>query len=97
MLLSVFETVTSSHERSLSAWINHINGAAALIKVRGPEQQTSVGGLRMFMQAAINLMVSCLKMGMALPEHILALDAGVASMQSITNQHGATTKPWSYS
>ncbi len=38
MLLSIFETVTSSDQRSLSAWSNHINGAAALIRIRGPEQ-----------------------------------------------------------
>ena len=40
MLLSIFETVTSSDQRSLSAWSSHINGAAAVIKTRGPEQLT---------------------------------------------------------
>ena len=38
LLLSIFETVTSSDQRSLSAWSNHIDGAAALIKYRGPQQ-----------------------------------------------------------
>ena len=43
MLLSIFETVTSSEQRSLSAWVSHINGAAALIKIRGPEQFNRCG------------------------------------------------------
>ena len=40
MLLSIFETLTSNEQRSLSAWSNHIDGAAALIKIRGAEQLT---------------------------------------------------------
>ena len=39
-----------------------MNGAVALIKVRGPEQLASVAGVRTFMQATISLMVSCLGM-----------------------------------
>ncbi|CAD6574885.1 MAG: hypothetical protein ASARMPRED_006961 [Alectoria sarmentosa] len=78
MLLGVFESMTSGHQRSLNAWACHINGAAALIKIRGPEQLASIGGVRMFMQASTSLMVSCLNVGMALPQHILALNAELA-------------------
>ena len=85
MLLSIFETVTSGHQRSLGAWRSHINGAAALIKVRGPEQLASVGGVRLFMQATVGLMVSCLQVGMALPEHILALNAEVAKHADLSD------------
>lgn len=85
MLLSVFETVTSGHQRSLSAWTNHINGAAALIKVRGPEQLASISGVRMFMQATASLMVSCLEVGMALPDHIMALNAEVAKRADLSD------------
>lgn len=85
MLLGVFETMTSGHQRSLSAWACHINGAAALIKIRGPEQLTSIGGVRMFMQASTSLMVSCLNVGMALPEHILALNAELAKRADLSD------------
>lgn len=78
MLLSVFETVTSGYQRSMGAWTNHINGAAALINVRGQEQLATLGGARLFVQASVGLMISCLGVGMALPEHILALSAQVA-------------------
>ena len=85
MLLGIFETVTSSQQRSLSAWRSHINGAAALIKVRGPEQLASVAGVRLFMQATVGLMVSCLQVGMTLPEHILALNAEVAKHADLSD------------
>lgn len=85
MLLSVFETVTSGHQRSLNAWINHINGAAALIKVRGLEQLASVRGVRLFMQATVGLTVSCLEVGMALPDHIMALNAEVAKHADLSD------------
>ncbi|KAF6221981.1 hypothetical protein HO133_001949 [Letharia lupina] len=90
MLLSVFETVTSGRQRSLSAWTNHINGAAAVIKVRGPEQLASIGGVRMFMQVTASLTVSCLEVGMALPEHILALNA------QITRHADLSDPAWRY-
>lgn len=85
ILLSIFETVTSGHQRSLNAWISHVNGAAALIKVRGLEQLASVGGVRMFMQATIGLTVSCLEVGMALPDHIMALNAKVAKHADLSD------------
>lgn len=84
MLLSTFETV-SGHQRSLSAWRSHITGAAALIKVRGPEQLASSGGVRMFMQATVSLMGSCLELGIALPEHIEALNAEVAKHADLSD------------
>ena len=84
MLLSVFETMTG-RQRSLSAWKTHINGAAALIKVRGPEQLASLGGVRLFTQATASLMVSCLGVGIALPEHILELHAKVAEHADLSD------------
>lgn len=90
MLLSVFETLTSGHQRSMSAWKTHINGAAALIKVRGPEQLATAAGVRLFLQATASLMVSCLGAGLALPDHIMEMNTKVA-------QHTNRTDPlWRY-
>ena len=85
MLLSIVETMISGHQRSLDAWTNHINGAAALIKVRGPEQLTSDGGVRLFSQATAGLMVSCMGIGMALPEHISALITQLAKHADVSD------------
>ena len=85
MLLSIFETMVSGQQRSLNAWTSHVNGAAALIKVRGPEQLASVGGVRLFLQATTGLMISCLQVGMASPEYILVLNAEVAKHADLSD------------
>ena len=85
MLLSIVETMISGHKRSLDAWTSHINGAAALIKVRGPEQLASDGGVRLFSQATAGLMVSCMGIGMALPEHISALITQLAEHADVSD------------
>ena len=85
MLLSTFETVTGGRRRSLSAWRSHINGAAALIKERGLEQLASSGGVRMFMQATVNLMASHVELEIALPEHIMVLNAEVAKHADLSD------------
>ena len=85
MLLSIVETMISGHQRSLTGWISHINGAAALIKVRGPEQLASVVGARLFSQATAGLMVSCMGIGMALPEHISALITQLAKHADVSD------------
>ena len=84
MLLSIFETMTG-RQRSLSAWKTHINGTAALIKIRGPEQLASLGGVRLFTQATARLMISCLGVGIALPEHILELNAKVTKHADLSD------------
>lgn len=85
MLLTTFETMTGVRRRSLSAWRSHVNGAAALIKVRGLEQMANSGGVRMFMQATLNLMTSCLELQIALPEHIMVLNAEVAKHADLSD------------
>ena len=85
MLLSIVETMISGHQRSLAGWISHINGAAALIKVRGPEQLASVVGVRLFSQATAGLMVSCMGIGMALPEHISELITLLAKHANVSD------------
>ena len=73
MILSIFETVTGNNERSLAAWTEHINGAAALVKLRGQEQFNTHAGKRMFLQVTSNLMLSCIQRTIPMPEHIVAL------------------------
>ena len=43
MILSIFERVTGNTERSLAAWAEHVNGAAALVKLRGKDQFKTQG------------------------------------------------------
>jgi hypothetical protein len=73
MILGLFETVTGQNQKSLTAWAQHINGAAALVKFRGLSQFNTVAGLRMFIQVTSSLLVSCIQRELPLPDHILEL------------------------
>jgi hypothetical protein len=70
MILSIFETITGCKQSSLKDWAQHINGASALIKLRGPDQIKTPAGRRMLIQIASNLMIYCLNRGSPVPRHI---------------------------
>lgn len=69
-ILAVFETVTGCRQRSLKDWIEHVYGAAAVIKLRGLEQVHRVEGRRMLLQAIANILINCCYRGIRLPEHL---------------------------
>lgn len=73
MLLCLFETVALPNERSLADWSRHINGAGALLKLRGAEQLQTTIGIRLFMQTAMWMTVMSLRLDLPLPHHILEL------------------------
>ena len=73
MMLGIFETLVGNSENSLVAWASHLKGAAALMKIRGPEQMKSVAGRRLYGQISAMLASSCLQGESELPEHILEL------------------------
>ncbi len=73
MVLSIYEMITGSNQRSLESWAEHIKGAAALVKLRGPEQFRSPAGQRMFLQVTSNMMLSCIQRTMPMPDHMIEL------------------------
>jgi hypothetical protein len=73
MILSVFEIVSGSNEDSLQAWTEHVKGAAAIVKLRGPKQFETLAGQRMFFYVTSNLMISCVQRSIPMPEHICEL------------------------
>jgi hypothetical protein len=78
MVLSVFETITGHCHRSLHAWSKHISGAAALVKLRGPNQLHSRAGFRLFSQVTASLLMSCVHRELPIPGDILELRAEAA-------------------
>ncbi|KAF2002048.1 hypothetical protein P154DRAFT_463070 [Amniculicola lignicola CBS 123094] len=68
MLLSMFES--TSNDRSLIAWTNHVEGAASLLKLRGREQFSTPAGRRMYMQTVGLLTVACMGRGVKLPDYV---------------------------
>ena len=83
LILSVFEMVTGSNERSLGAWTEHVNGSAALVKLRGPDQFKTSAGQRMFPQVVSNLMLSCVQRTVPMPDHIIQLRKVVAKYADV--------------
>jgi hypothetical protein len=71
MVLSLFELVAGSTQRSLEAWTKHIEGACALLKLRGHEQLRKASGRRMFLQVVTSLMNICIQCGKPLPDFII--------------------------
>jgi hypothetical protein len=84
MILGIFETVTGCNQRSLNAWAEHINGAAALVKLRGLQQLRTPAGRRMFIQVTSSLLISCIQRRLALPAHIIELRAEAAKYINAT-------------
>jgi hypothetical protein len=73
MILSIYETVSGTSQKSLKAWEEHIRGAAALVKLRGKEQLRTAEGRRMMVQVTSNLLISCIQRELPLPDYILEL------------------------
>jgi hypothetical protein len=80
MILSIFETVAGSNEESLQAWTEHVNGAAALVKLRGRDQFKTEAGQRMFFQVTSSLMISCIQRTLSMPPHIMELRKAAADV-----------------
>ena len=65
-----FEAITGSKQSSLRDWAQHINGAAAVIKLRGPEQIQTPVGRRMMITVTSSLLITCIYRAVPLPIHM---------------------------
>lgn len=81
LVLSIFETM-SDHpgRRSMAAWQQHINGAAALARTRGMGQFRSKAGVRMFMMQVSNTMISCIQNELPMPKDLIDLREQLIAM-----------------
>ncbi|KAH7336400.1 hypothetical protein BKA65DRAFT_33436 [Rhexocercosporidium sp. MPI-PUGE-AT-0058] len=70
MILGIFETITGTKQSSLKDWAQHINGAAAVIKLRGPDQILTPTGRRMMLTVTSSLLITCIYRGVPLPKHM---------------------------
>lgn len=73
MILGMYEILTGSTQRSLQAWMEHVRGSAALIKMRGEEQLKTPQGRRLFVQASIGILTSCVQLNIPVPRHMVEL------------------------
>jgi hypothetical protein len=71
LILSIYEAVTGKTEKSIKAWSDHINGASALLKLRGRQQIESIDGRQLFLQTVGTLMVTSIQQNIPLPDYII--------------------------
>ncbi|RDI77243.1 hypothetical protein Vi05172_g12791 [Venturia inaequalis] len=58
LLLSLFETMTQQYRQMPSSWSSHIEGATALLKMRGLEQFDSKLGSQLYIQVSSSIRIS---------------------------------------
>ncbi|KAJ5764977.1 hypothetical protein N7520_004536 [Penicillium odoratum] len=71
VLLAIYEVVTSRAPQDIDLWTNHINGATALLEMRGPDQLKTETGLRLFMHLRYQIIISCMQRDTRVPESLL--------------------------
>ncbi|KAL1301855.1 hypothetical protein AAFC00_006040 [Neodothiora populina] len=64
LVLSWYETINAS-DGSMRAWSSHIDGAAAILKMRGSSQFHDPLGLVLFRQVRTEMFINCLRSGTA--------------------------------
>jgi hypothetical protein len=63
LLLDLFEKITNTSSRHTKSWVGHVNGALALVKLRGLENFQDPSSLRIMERLSNNLLIS------KIPEH----------------------------
>nr|UPX44848.1 hypothetical protein FAC5L9_11 [Penicillium camemberti] len=81
VLLAIYEVVTSRAPQDIDLWTNHINGAMALLEMRGPDQLNTETGLLLFMHLRYQIVrlspqfvfwiISCMQRDVRVPESLL--------------------------
>ncbi|KAF4417515.1 hypothetical protein FACUT_12179 [Fusarium acutatum] len=75
MLLALYETVSSSFNEDLSSWSKHVDGALALIQLRGTGQLRNRIGRRIFLSLRTEILIDCLQRGLPVPKVLIDLMA----------------------
>ena len=73
MILGMYEILTGCNQRSLEAWIEHIRGSSALLKLRGHDQLKTPAGRRLFTQATTGILTGCVQLNVPVPKHIMEM------------------------
>lgn len=73
MLLGMYEVITGTNQKSIQAWMEHVRGSAALLKLRGRQQLDSPIGRRLFIQANTGILVTSVQLTMPIPKAIMEM------------------------
>ncbi|KAF9875645.1 hypothetical protein CkaCkLH20_07026 [Colletotrichum karsti] len=73
LILNTYEMLTGRSPQTVRAWQEHINGAAALAKIRGLKQFQSPAGVRMFLMLTHIALTSCIQRSLPMPQSLVDL------------------------
>ena len=73
LILGLFEMMTENTPRTAQAFQEHVNGAAALAKLRGVNQFRTAAGMKMFLMLTQRVMISCIQRELPMPETLIKL------------------------
>lgn len=75
LLLDLFEKITNNEPRHVQSWKSHVNGALALVKLRGLDQFQDPAIIRVLVRLSTNLLISCVATATAVPKELSELRA----------------------
>ncbi|PYH47083.1 Zn(II)2Cys6 transcription factor [Aspergillus saccharolyticus JOP 1030-1] len=81
LILGLYEIITCQSRSLMVRWLNHIEGAMALVKLRGPEQLKRPVGLDLFMQLRGQYALSNLYRKKPAPAWLMALSEETAGIR----------------
>ena len=79
LLLDLFEKITNSEPRNKKSWTSHVNGALALVQVRGLEQFQEPPEFVILMRLSTHYIVSCVACGSPVPDIVNAIQAYIGT------------------
>jgi hypothetical protein len=82
LILGIYEIFTGTSQKSMQAWAQHIHGAAAVVKLRGPDAVKTPGGIRLLAHVTSSLLISCIQRDIPIPKYIVEMQA--LAEQSLT-------------
>ena len=75
LLLDLYEKLSSNITSSAESWMSHMNGALALIQMRGEQQYHHYAGIRLSARLTTNLLISCVAANTAVPPQLVNVRA----------------------
>ncbi|KAK7737008.1 hypothetical protein SLS53_006764 [Cytospora paraplurivora] len=88
LILGLFELVGGSRARGIESWQKHLNGAAALARMRGMSQFRRPAGIRLFFMLTQNTMISCIQNELPMPRDLLEMRGQLGAMLGSREQPG---------
>ncbi|PQE26032.1 hypothetical protein CJF30_00000751 [Rutstroemia sp. NJR-2017a BBW] len=73
LILGIYEIFTGTDQKSMQAWAQHIHGAAAVVKLRGPDAIKTPGGIRLLAHVTSSMIISCIQRDIPLPKYIVEM------------------------